>query len=153
MPKCENCLHKKDCIDGANFKNAENCERFALSDSAIIKALECCMNAECKNCPCFVEEVQSCKDLPIFDIVVLINRQLAEIKALQNQNQILSDNADTAYQDGLNEMRELVKPEIIKEFAENLKAGMRDLARLDYGGNTFFLVGTAFVDNLVKEMG
>lgn len=28
MSKCENCLHKKDCIDEVNFKYAKQCERF-----------------------------------------------------------------------------------------------------------------------------
>lgn len=77
----------------------------------------------------------------------------AEIMTLQNQNQILSVNADTAYQNGLNEMRELVKPEIIKEFAEIVKEKFRDLARIDHNGKPMFIVGDAFVDNLVKEMG
>ena len=28
MPKCEKCIHKKICIDGANYKNAEACRNF-----------------------------------------------------------------------------------------------------------------------------
>ena len=28
MLKCEKCIHKKICIDGANYKNAEACRNF-----------------------------------------------------------------------------------------------------------------------------
>lgn len=63
----------------------------------------------------------------------LINRQQAEIERLKQENNILSKNADTAFQDGLNETQDLyaeqvkseVKSEAIKEFAERLKNEMR----------------------------
>lgn len=48
------------------------------------------------------------------------------IHDLQKKNEILSRNADTAFQDGLNERRDLFAPEIkfeaYKEFAEKLKS-------------------------------
>ena len=48
------------------------------------------------------------------------------IHDLQKENEILSRNADTAFQDGLNERRDLFAPEIkseaYKEFAERLKS-------------------------------
>ena len=28
MSRCEKCIHKKVCIDGASFKNAQKCKRF-----------------------------------------------------------------------------------------------------------------------------
>mgnify|MGYP006983603196 FL=1 len=28
MSRCEKCIHKKVCIDGANFKIAKKCKRF-----------------------------------------------------------------------------------------------------------------------------
>lgn len=28
MLKCEKCIHKKICIDGANYKNAESCRNY-----------------------------------------------------------------------------------------------------------------------------
>ena len=28
MLKCEKCIHKKICIDGANYKNVEACRNF-----------------------------------------------------------------------------------------------------------------------------
>ena len=54
MSKCENCLHKKDCIDGANFKNAENCERFKPYSAERIaegRAIEWAVNSgACHKC-------------------------------------------------------------------------------------------------------
>lgn len=48
MPKCENCLHKKDCIDGANFKNAESCKKFkpkmALTREEYLQRTSRCAN-------------------------------------------------------------------------------------------------------------
>lgn len=28
ISKCDKCIHKKTCIDGADFKNAQNCEKY-----------------------------------------------------------------------------------------------------------------------------
>ncbi len=39
MAKCENCYHRKVCIDGANYKNSENCRRY--KDKALIVELPC----------------------------------------------------------------------------------------------------------------
>ena len=36
---CEKCIHKKICIDGANYKNADKCEKFA--DEELILRLPC----------------------------------------------------------------------------------------------------------------
>ena len=36
---CEKCIHKKVCIDGANYKNADKCEKFA--DEELILRLPC----------------------------------------------------------------------------------------------------------------
>lgn len=44
------------------------------------------------------------------------------------------------------------RTEAIKEFAERLKANMSNIARMEYGGNTYFCVGYDLIDNLVKEM-
>lgn len=42
----------------------------------------------------------------------IINRQKAENERLQKENEILSTNADNAFQEGLNESRELFKQEV-----------------------------------------
>ena len=78
-----------------------------------------------------------------------INRQKAEIKRLKRENEILSVNADTAFQDGLNEARDLyateveneIKDEAVREFAEKLK----DIYSVHDGLHLT-------IDTLVKEM-
>lgn len=38
MLKCEKCIHKKICIDGANYRNAERCGNFVNeNDVAVVK--------------------------------------------------------------------------------------------------------------------
>lgn len=102
-----------------------------MTDKQLLVILECCASDEniacCKKCAlcekydCYSEVSQYALDL--------INRQQAEIEKLQKENYLLSENADTAFQDGLNEAQELyalqvegeIKSEAIKEFAERLK--------------------------------
>ena len=46
----------------------------------------------------------------------------------------------------------VAKAEAIKEFAKRLKSRTQNLARMEYGGYTYFCVGYDLIDNLVKEM-
>ena len=39
MSKCNNCYHNKVCIDGANFKSADNCRQY--KDKSLIVELPC----------------------------------------------------------------------------------------------------------------
>ena len=98
-----------------------------MTDNEIIKALECCTTkgAKCSDCPAFKKVDRSdCKKY-FRGAIDLITRQKAEIDRLKNENDILSKNADTAFQDGLNEAQDLyaeqvkaeIKSEAIKEFA------------------------------------
>ena len=32
MSRCEKCIHKKVCIDGANYKNSESCRQYISED-------------------------------------------------------------------------------------------------------------------------
>lgn len=93
------------------------------------------------------------------DIDNLINRQKAEIERLQKENEILSANADNAFQEGLNESRELFKQEVeaqikaeaVKEFAERLKDDYIKDKRYDRP-NAHTLISFLFdkIDNLCK---
>lgn len=66
------------------------------------------------------------------EAAALIDRQRAQIERLKKDNKILSVNADTAFQDGLNENRDLFKKEVepeirtktINEFVTELKRGV-----------------------------
>ena len=53
----------------------------------------------------------------------------AKIKKLQKKNEILSKNADTAFQDGLNEAQDLYKEQIKSEVARKIFAEIEDLLR------------------------
>ena len=129
-----------------------------MKDEQIIKALECCATDDgddCFQCPysnIFFEPgnggcVNRCRK----DAIDLINRQTAEIERLKRKNKILSINADTAFQDGLNENRDLFKKEVepeikseaIKEFARELKCGVPQETGI---------IRCADVDKLVKAM-
>lgn len=112
------------------------------TDKDIIKTLECCKyeyDTKCELCCYNFYSRTGCRSELRRNALDLINRQQAEIERLksmnqskldtihdlQAQNEILSKNADTAFQEGLNERRDLFEPEIkakvVKEFAERLK--------------------------------
>lgn len=104
-----------------------------MTDEQIIKALGCCGMRDCGKCP-YAGFTKECSNLSILALD-LINRRKAEIERLKRKNTILSKNADTAFQDGLDENRDLFKKEVepeirneaIKEFAERLKSKLNDL--------------------------
>ena len=92
----------------------------------------------------------------------LMNRQKAEIERLKRKNKILSINADTAFQDGLNEARDLYATEVeneikvgaVREFAERLKENITDCHTVsdgEYVGYDWTDI-THCIDNLIKEM-
>ena len=138
-----------------------------MTDEQIIKAYERCFTlgfdaSTCYECPFYTATAKCTEDLRD-SALALINRQKAEIERLKKKNTILSKNADTAFQDGLDENRDLFKKEVepeirneaIKEFAENLKEEMRlddgckyDCAECHYDCKDYI----PFIDNLVKEM-
>ena len=102
-----------------------------MGDKEIIKTLKCCTTkgAKCSDCPAFKKVDRSDCKRYFRGAIDLITRQKAEIDRLKNENDILSRNADTAFQDGLNEAQDLyaeqvkdeIKSEAIKEFAKRLK--------------------------------
>lgn len=111
-----------------------------FTDEEIIRNYEWCIGCTSDRCrECTMDEEGFCEE-ELQDLVLdLINRQKTEIERLksmnqanldcihdlQRENEILSRNADTAFQDGLNEKRDLFEPEIraeaYKEFADKVK--------------------------------
>ena len=93
----------------------------------------------------------------LHDVIELINRQKAEIERLKKENEILSKNADTAFQDGLNEAQDLyalqikneIKSETVKEFAERLKTETFLAKAVE---SVEHVIWMNEIDNLVKEM-
>lgn len=114
-----------------------------MTDEQIIKAFE--EMAEDNRMPIIDQCICS-------DVLDLINRQAAEIGRLKRKNVILSRNADTAFQDGLDENRELFKKEVeaeikseaIKEFAERLKEINSTMDKR--------IIPVERIDDLVREM-
>ena len=135
-----------------------------MRDEEIIEVLELCCTQDgsipCYDCPCWDDGVQKCEGLNHADLLGLINRQKAEIEKLKSENEILSRNADNAFQEGLNECRELFEPEIkseaYKEFAErikmSIKANVVETLCNDVKGvyNAEYVLDD--IDNLLKEM-
>lgn len=106
-----------------------------MTDSEIIKALDCCKYDDCNNCP---NVVDNCHANLIDYAISLINRQKAEIKRLKEENNHFAN---------IGKMDSKIKSEAIKEFAEKLL-------------NTWWHNGYEspdvdfddFIYNLVKEM-
>lgn len=77
------------------------------------------------------------------------NSYKVEIEKLEKKNKILSRNADTAFQDGLNERRELFEPEIkteaYKEFA-------RKIFKLFPKDKSFTYISKTTINLILKEM-
>lgn len=115
-----------------------------MTDNEIIKALECCKDADCVNCPNWSEEWHSgmCNEF-LSTVLDLINDQKAEIEMANCHIHKLVQVTD----DLVHEC-DCAKQEAIKEFAERLK----DMHR----HNTTSVVSlvTVFdnINNLVKEM-
>ena len=131
-----------------------------MTDEQIIKALECCATDDgddCFQCPygniVYKPGNGGCVNRCRKDALDLINRQKEEIERLKKKNKILIKNADTAFQDGLDENRDLFKKEVepeiraeaIKEFAEKLKKRF-------YLSAGRCVVDVYHINNLVKEM-
>jgi regulator of replication initiation timing len=97
-----------------------------------------------------------CKNYLMKQSLALINRQKASLQEVITLNSKLE--AENAKLQRLLDFYEetsgnkKAKSEAIKEFAERLKANMSNIARMEYGGNTYFCVGYDLIDTLVKEM-
>lgn len=110
-----------------------------MTDSDIIKALECCMSdGECAACPVRTPGIlQGCVERLIVNALDLIKRQQAEIERLEG----LATNMEYCANHALDEI-EKEKREAIKDFADRLKANRYD----------DMFVTIAAIDEIVAEM-
>lgn len=169
-----------------------------MTNLEIIKGLRACANGtECRRCPYSTESATCVNDL-MPDTLDLITQRKAEVKELKNlcvskdiiikgqeakiealkmdnqqlqkDNFIANENADAAFQEGLNEAQDLyaeqVKSEaeakVIEDFVEKLKDKIINTPSKFSAekGIHDFLTGSAhrqheildYIDNLVKEM-
>ena len=118
-----------------------------MTDNEIIKALECCTDESyenCNECP-YSTDTLSCERLKLLeDSLELINRQKAEIEKLKKEVSVARD-AYISIQDRY----EHTKAESYKEFAERLNEKAQIADCFD---SYNMVVGTHFIDNLLKEM-
>lgn len=116
------------------------------TDAEIVKALECCINADCLNCPQWSDEWYSgmCNDF-LKSVLDLINRKNAEIESLENSVRL---QAEMLYE---------ARVEAIKEFAERLHKGIddfrdrREMVMLPYTESALLIIERK-IDNLVAQM-
>ena len=108
-----------------------------MTDNEIIKALECCSDSNCHECP-----IEGCTDDIFRNALDLINRQKAEIERLTVDLLKCSIRLDNLYKTA-----DEIKSEAIKEFAERLKEKLQWDVEFDNK-----LVFESDIDNLIKEM-
>ena len=140
-----------------------------MTDNEIIKALECCKNDDCDNCP---NDFGNCYANLSGYSLELINRQQEEIDRLRKEVNLVSiqfQDLQERYEEVQTEIEqwkeeankyqklwctsvddiETAKSEAYKEFAERLKDGAQ---MADCFDSYNMVVGTHFIDNLLKEM-
>lgn len=109
-----------------------------MTDNDIIKALECCIEGDCDNCPW--DEQTACNEYMKQDALDLINRQKANVEGLTNAVKYLNEQLSSA------------KAEAVKEFAERLKEKALTTIRSGQYITQLGVVDCYDIDNLVKEM-
>ena len=108
-----------------------------MTDNEIIKALECCSDSNCHECP-----IEGCTDDIFRNALDLINRQKEKNESLKVDLAKCSIRLDNLYKTA-----DEIKSEAIKEFAERLKEKLQWDVEFDNK-----LVFESDIDNLIKEM-
>lgn len=98
-----------------------------MTDNDVIKAMKCCIEDDCDECPC---SFGNCYTNLIREALYIINRQKAEIEQFADIGKLYSE----------------IKAEVIKKFAERLKENIE--CGLTYDGGILRHV----IDRLAKEM-
>ena len=136
-----------------------------MTDSEIVKGLECCILGDCQGCFYGDTDQRHCKDDLMQNALDLINRQKAEIFKEKNKNSKLRNERNrlkaeverlTAERDAMHQdviaaeeydwQCKTAKAEAHKEFADRLKEN--SIATFSWNG----VVLVEEIDNLLKEM-
>ncbi len=129
-----------------------------MTDSDIIKALECCSDSrsDCSKCPCFGVETKekiTCELKMIKNALDLINRQAAEIERLQEllngwktEAYKVADEKDKLYCEAVERVK-TTRAEAIKEFAQKAVINLAE----NYSNEYCHWIDDT-IDNLVREM-
>lgn len=130
-----------------------------MTDNEIIKALKCCRDCKCKECPCYknIEGEMRCTEIDEEEILELINRQKAEIERLEAE---IGKQYEQAEADILGNMAdggtschwciEQHEAKAIKEFAERL-TDKADLIKVN-AFDSKWAISQDDINNLVKEL-
>lgn len=113
-----------------------------LTDNEIIKALECCIDCDCTDCPCNTRE--GCKDIDYEAMLDLVNCQKAEITKLQGVVRRLKQYDEERDIRLHARLTEKARADATKAFAELLKTKF-DKYGVDYTAYTI-------VDDVLKEL-
>lgn len=125
-----------------------------MTDNEIIKAMQCVIGNDAKCSECTYQKVlpfPSCRRKCAKNALDLINRQKAEIERLR-KSQVKEIHIDKEFYEECQYEMKQAKSEAIKEFAERLKAKMRNCSMYCIDEQTYYLISYSLVDNLVKEM-
>ena len=114
-----------------------------LTDEEVVKALECCKDCSINLNFEIVQKIED-KNKEILELIDIINSLKAEIERLKKEVSVARD-AYISIQDRY----EHTKTEAYKEFAERLN---EEAQIADCFDSYNMVVGTHFIDNLLKEM-
>ena len=126
-----------------------------MTDNEIIKALECCINDVCEDCPLYGEN-GNCVQNTKRNALDLINRQKAEIEGLQKEIEIKTQKRVNMYE--RLDAFERGESKGRKEFADRLRKKITDVVPFMRNPNEYveytITVGAAFrhIQNLLEEM-
>ena len=122
-----------------------------MTDSEIIKALECCGEMhECSICPRYDRNNDLCQEDLHIDALSLITSQKAEIEQLQKKYEMAVAEREANVK-GFTEQLATIKSEARKEFAERLKEQKYQSSDWSHGEHPF-VVEESDIDNLLEEM-
>ena len=116
-----------------------------LTDNEIIKALECCKyeyDTKCELCCYNFYSRTGCRGELRRNALDLINRLQAENERLKRYY----------YQHEYDKWEKEIKAEAYKECIEKVKKELKNIAKIEWQDNYYYLVGTAFFDNLLNEL-
>ena len=114
-----------------------------MNDNEIIKALECCINNKCIECP--LNKMACSESVAMQYALDLVNRQKSDIERLRNTVKTDFLTVTEKIKLSQSEISE-IRAEAIKEFAERLKEELR----LSTGNNGGFVL--SMINNLLKEL-
>lgn len=129
-----------------------------MTDTEIIKALECCRHSFCCDCP-YEKYSENCTDKLLAEAHRFVKHQREEIERLTEEINALNGNTEKYIAECEKRSREIaedyrkeIKAEIIKEFADALKSKSELVAPSVYAV-PYRAVSVEDIDKLVKIAG